>query len=121
MGERVYGLAAISVVFVCSLIWHWIRMPAHPSDQVVYLVPSDVTPKPEFADGARRAVIAAQRWYFDDLKSGVTFTLADPLVITVQTRHPESRYSSRGRERERSREALVRRGGRGFRTHRRCL
>lgn len=70
-------------------------MPAHPSVQVVYLVPSDVTPKPEFADGARRAVIAAQRWYFDDLKSGVTFTLADPLVVTVQTRHPESWYSSR--------------------------
>lgn len=81
--------------FCGTFLWHVIRMPGHPSVQVVYLVPSDVTPKPEFADGARRAVIAAQRWYFDELKSGVTFTLADPLVRTVTTRHPESWYSSR--------------------------
>jgi len=81
-------------VCACTFAWRLIRLPAHPSVQVVYLVPSDSSPKPEFAEGARRAMIAAQRWYFDELKSGVTFTLAVPLVRTIQTRHPQSWYSS---------------------------
>ena len=50
-------------------------------------------------------MIAAQRWYFDDLKAGVTFTLADPLVLTVRTRHAESWYSSRAGSRQ-DRDAL---------------
>jgi hypothetical protein len=83
----VLGLAAF------WLVVQWVHS-GHPRLKVVYLVPSDVTPRPEFQQGAHRAIQAAQRWYFDELNQGVTFGLADPLMDTVRTRHPESWYRS---------------------------
>jgi len=80
---------------VVSLIfWNWFHTPAHPTLQVVYLVPSDRSPREEFPEGARRALASVQRWYFDRLGDRKTFPLADPLVETVQTRHPESWYTA---------------------------
>jgi len=79
---------------VCSIFWHWVRTPAHPTLKVVYLVPSDRTPRAEFPEGARRAVMSVQRWYFNQLAEGKTFPLAGSLVETIQTRHPESWYSA---------------------------
>jgi hypothetical protein len=78
---------------IASIFWQWIRTPAHPTLKVVYLVPSDCEVRPEFPDGARRAIASVQRWYFDQLAVHETFKLADPLVETVRTRHPESWYS----------------------------
>ncbi|MBZ5610006.1 MAG: hypothetical protein LAP38_17225 [Acidobacteriia bacterium] len=78
---------------VCAIFWHWIRTPAHPTLKVVYLVPSDRSPREEFPEGARRAMASVQRWYFDQLGARETFKLADPLVETVQTRHPENWYN----------------------------
>jgi len=79
---------------VCIIFWTWVRTPAHPTLQVVYLVPSDRSPREEFPEGARRAITSVQRWYFDRLGDRRTFPLAEPLVETVQTRHPESWYSA---------------------------
>ncbi len=89
------------VILLAIWAWHWIRTPPYPTLQVVYLVPSDLSPRPEFAQGAHRAIAAVQRWYFDELKNNVTFPLADPLVLTVQTRHPESWYRSSARKDDR--------------------
>jgi hypothetical protein len=79
---------------LCGTFWSWVRTPAHPSLKVVYLVPSDRTPREEFPEGARRAVQSVQRWYFNRLGAQETFPLAGSLVETVQTRHPESWYSA---------------------------
>ena len=73
-------------------IWVAIRLTTHPQIKVVYLVPKDLSPRPDFPDAARRAVKATQRWYFDELEQGKTFALADPLVDTVVTKHPEVWY-----------------------------
>src|SRR5579863_522202 len=87
-------LGWILAAVVCSIFLHWVRTPAHPTLKVVYLVPSDRSARGEFPEGARRAVASVQRWYFDQLASRETFGLADPLVETVHTRHPESWYSA---------------------------
>jgi hypothetical protein len=79
---------------VSAIFWSWVHTPAHPTLKVVYLVPSDRSPREEFPEGARRALTSVQRWYFDRLADQKTFPLADPLVETVQTRHPESWYSA---------------------------
>jgi hypothetical protein len=78
---------------VCIIFFHWINTPAHPTLKVVYLVPSDRSPREEFPEGARRAIAAVQRWYFNQLNSSMTFGLANPLVETVQTKHPTDWYS----------------------------
>jgi len=108
---RVQVLGFMFGMFVCSILLAFLRHgadpdSAHPRLKVVYLVLSDVTPQAEFSEGARRSMVAAQRWYFDELKSGVTFALADPVVEPVRTRHPEGWYSLAGRGRDR--EALWR-------------
>jgi len=89
---------------VCAAIWHRVTL-AHPQLKMVYIVPKDVNPRQNFPGDARRAALAAQRWYFDELQQGVTFALADPLVQTVQTDHTESWYRS-GAGRREDREAL---------------
>lgn len=99
------GLWIVVLLGFASIVWHGMRMPAHPTLQVVYLVPSDVDPKPEFAEGARMAMTAVQRWYFDELKSSVTFGFADPLVRMVHTRHPERWYNASAGKQD-NREAL---------------
>ena len=81
-------------LLICMIYWGWIRVPGHPTLKVVYLVPSDRTPRDEFPEGARRAVASVQRWYFDRMAAKKTFGLAEPLVTTVQTKHPESWYSA---------------------------
>ncbi|HME10911.1 MAG TPA: hypothetical protein VKG25_27895 [Bryobacteraceae bacterium] len=96
----------MSGLFLGWIILALVRYNPHPRLKVVYLAPSDVTPRVEFSEGVRRSMVAAQRWYFDELEKGVTFALADPAVETVQTRHPESWYSQAGRGTDR--EALWR-------------
>ena len=91
-------------LLICWAAWSLMHFNAHPQFKLVYLVPTDVTPRPEFAVGARRAMVAAQRWYFEDLGSGLTFALADPAVEVVRTKHPESWYGLSGRST--NREAL---------------
>jgi len=81
-------------LLICMIYWGWIRVPGHPTLKVVYLVPSDRTPRDEFPEGARRAVTSVQRWYFDRMATKKTFGLAEPLVTTVQNKHPESWYSA---------------------------
>jgi hypothetical protein len=82
----------LGVVALCLGVWF--HFTGHPKIRVVYVVPKDVTPRTEFPDAARRALLTTQRWYFDELQKGVTFALADPLVETVQTEHPEDWYRS---------------------------
>jgi hypothetical protein len=79
-------------LFITSMLWRWMVTPAHPSVQVVYLVPSDRSPRAEFPEGARKAMEGVQRWYFNQLAVRETFKLADPLVKIVQTKHPETWY-----------------------------
>ncbi len=79
-------------LLVSTMLWHWIRTPVHPTVKVVYLVPSDRSPREEFPDGVRRAMTGVQRWYFNQLAVRQTFKLAEPLVKTVQTKHSESWY-----------------------------
>jgi hypothetical protein len=71
---------------------YWRRISSHPQLKLVYLVPKDVTPRKDFPAAARRAAVAAQRWYFDELEHGVTFPVADGPVETIRTRHPEGWY-----------------------------
>ena len=68
------------------------RFLSRPKVKVVYIVPKDVSPRAEFPEAARRALMNTQRWYFDELQRSATFALADPLVETVQTEHPEDWY-----------------------------
>jgi hypothetical protein len=85
---------------VCAAAWKLIRMPAHPTLKVVYLVPSDVTPQPEFEHGAHMVLAAVQLWYYDELDRGETFVLADPLVSVVRTGHPQAWYEASAGRRE---------------------
>jgi hypothetical protein len=80
---------------------HPLRYGSHPVLKAVYLVPSDLEPRADFAGGVRRSLVAAQRYYFNELQNRVTFALADPLVATVHTGHPESWYISAARNRNR--------------------
>src|SRR5580704_4197325 len=89
-----FGCAFIVAVLALS---HPFRYGSHPVLKAVYLVPSDLEPRADFAGGVRRSLVAAQRYYFNELQNRVTFALADPLVATVHTRHPESWYTSAGR------------------------
>ncbi|HTB16290.1 MAG TPA: hypothetical protein VK752_32205 [Bryobacteraceae bacterium] len=82
-------------MMVCVFGFGWLRKHIHPAIKIVYLVPSDVTPRPNFEEGSRRALVAAQLWYFNDLGKGVTFGLANPLVETVRLAHPEKWYRAR--------------------------
>lgn len=91
---RTNWLGWVLGLLISMTYWGWIRLPGHPTLKVVYLVPSDRTPREEFSEGARRAVTSVQRWYFDRLANHETFGLAEPLVQTVQTKHPESWYSA---------------------------
>ena len=96
-------LAWILGVVVCGICWRGVHTPAHPTVKVVYLVPSDRSPRRDFPKSAQRAVASVQRWYFDRL--GKTFELDDPLVETVRTLHPESWYAASAGQRD-DREAL---------------
>lgn len=86
------GFVWMLCIIVCWAVVQTIRSSVHPRLKVVYLVPSDVSPRADFSVDARRAMEAAQRWYFEELRSGVTFAMADPLMDTVRTRHPETWY-----------------------------
>jgi tetratricopeptide (TPR) repeat protein len=96
LGSRSWGsfLGWCAGLALCAVAWYWIRTSAHPQVKVVYLVPKNLSPRKEFPEAARRALIATQRWYFDELQHGVTFALANPQVDTVQTAHTESWYRS---------------------------
>jgi tetratricopeptide (TPR) repeat protein len=109
LGSRSWAsfLGWCAVLVLCLVVWYWIRTSAHPQVKVVYLVPKNLSPRKDFPEAARRALIATQRWYFDELQHGVTFALAKPLVDTVQTAHTENWYRSAAGDRG-DREALWR-------------
>lgn len=62
-----------------------------PVVRVVYLVPSDRTPDPEYTSVLAQATHHFRRWLYEQLGDR-TFRLNDPVVEVYQTTHPASWY-----------------------------
>jgi len=61
--------------------------------RLIYLVPSDVPPRPTFPQIAASAIRNLQSWYAVQM-SGITFALANPIVDTIVTEHPAAWYTN---------------------------
>ncbi len=68
--------------------------PFGPEVRLVYLVPTDRVARPEYVRGIERAARHLQRFYRDQIGTGVTFRLHDPVVEIVTTGHAADFYAS---------------------------
>ena len=63
-----------------------------PEVRIVYLVPSDMKPRPNFRRSASGAIQSLQHWYEVQV-GGKTFKLHTPIVETIRTAHPTKWYA----------------------------
>ncbi|MEJ7811040.1 MAG: hypothetical protein WKG32_11575 [Gemmatimonadaceae bacterium] len=65
-----------------------------PVVRVVYLVPANRGEDLSYATGMANAMRHLQRWYFDALATGGTFTLTDPVVSVHRSSHTADWYAT---------------------------
>jgi hypothetical protein len=76
-----------------SDVYLWKRQIPLPV-RVVYLVPNDRQYQPCYEQAIEEAVKHVQTWYRDDLASGNTFALHDPVVEVYSTPHDATYYAT---------------------------
>lgn len=62
--------------------------------RTVYIVPSDKTPNPKYAQAIGAALRHLQIFYRNELGNGQSFSVYDPIVETLQTKHSTSYYAT---------------------------
>jgi hypothetical protein len=69
--------------------------PPRPGEvRVIYLMPSDREPRPEFIIALANGMKHLQRFYLDQLNNGQTFQLQDPIVEVKSSSHETSWFST---------------------------
>jgi hypothetical protein len=76
-----------------SQIYLWKRQIPLPV-RLVYLVPSDRQYQPCYEQAIKDAITHVQNWYRDNLLSGYTFALHDPIVEVYNTVHEATYYAT---------------------------
>lgn len=65
-----------------------------PTIRMIYLVPRDRQHVAAFELGMSRAIVDLQRWFFDQMADGSTFTLHQPIVEVFGTQHDAAWYAN---------------------------
>jgi hypothetical protein len=60
---------------------------ATPEVRLIYLVPSDMQPRPEVPITLANGIKHLQRFYWEQMGNGKTFTLHDPVVEVLRSSH----------------------------------
>jgi hypothetical protein len=68
-------------------------MNAETDVRLIYLVPSDVSPRAAFSNAASNAIRNLQSWYTVQM-TGMTFALSVPIVETIVTDHTATWYAN---------------------------
>jgi hypothetical protein len=86
-------VAAVLAVLVLSLLTTSCGGGSSSGIRVIYLVPSDKDEMPQARLGSLNALKHLQKWYYDQLGSGMTFSVASADSFrVVKTKHPEEWY-----------------------------
>lgn len=62
--------------------------------RMVYLVPRDRQHVAGYELGMSRAIVDLQKWFFDQMANGSTFTLHNPIVEVIKTSHDAAWYAN---------------------------
>lgn len=68
--------------------------PAIRKVRVMYLVPSDATPREDYKIAIADAICHLQQWYLEQMGNGKTFKLCHPVVEVLRTKHDAKWYAT---------------------------
>jgi hypothetical protein len=93
LGKVVAGVLAVLVLILIPISCRIGGVGGKPEVRVIYLVPADKEEMPQAKAGSLNALKHLQRWYYDQVGTGMTFSVAaDHSFRVVKTKHPEDWY-----------------------------